>query len=604
MKINDNIKKDKAIVYVSKKGEQLAHIIKKEIGGDIESFAGEDADGVALKCLENYSAIIFIGALGICVRWLAPFIKNKYSDPAVICIDSTGKYVIPLLSGHLGGSNELALEIAPIIGAEAIITTQSDNSGMWALDLLGKKFDWQTFTNRDSLNKIIACYVNGGKTALLLDIRSSATEYLETHKSSNVDVFYNFKDIETEKYELIIAVSPYLYSAPILILTYVPKVLHLGIGCRKDAIANGTVEYIYEYLTNNGINPAALASVSTIDIKEHETLVKSVAERVGKLNIYTANQLIGIEVANPSNKVMEVCGVYGVAETCALKSASSTTIKNLIVQKQRSNNNKFTFAIAIEDKYLNNRAKGRVEIVGAGPGDPELISIRGKRMIEKADLVLYAGSLVPKELTYYAKKGAIVRSSASMDLNEQFTLMKEFTDKGLFVVRLHTGDPCIYGAIAEQMAFFDKHKIDYHITPGISSFLAAAAELKSQFTIPEEVQTIILTRGEGRTLMPEKEKLSLLAQSQSTMCIFLSASIAEEIEKELLAHYPPNTPVAACYHLTWKDQKIFRGELKDLSKIIKTNNLSLTTMIVVGKAIDNRQGLSRLYAPEFKHLFR
>ena len=191
-----------------------------------------------------------------------------------------------------------------------------------------------------------------------------------------------------------------------------------------------------------------------------------------------------------------------------------------------------------------------------------------------------------------------------MDLEEQFEIMKKFYDKGKLIVRLHTGDPCIYGAIQEQMAFFDKYNMSYHITPGISSFLAAAAALESQFTIPEKVQTIILTRGEGRTPMPEKEKLHLLARSQSTMCIFLSASVVDQVQQELMEHYPPETPVAACYKLTWKDEKIYRGELKDLAKIVKENELTLTTMIVVGEAIGNRQGLSKLYSHQFKHLFR
>ncbi|MBQ4036264.1 MAG: precorrin-4 C(11)-methyltransferase, partial [Paludibacteraceae bacterium] len=170
---------------------------------------------------------------------------------------------------------------------------------------------------------------------------------------------------------------------------------------------------------------------------------------------------------------------------------------------------------------------------------------------------------------------------------------------------LHTGDPCIYGAIQEQMAFFDKYHMDYHITPGISSFQAAAAELRSQFTIPERCQTIILTRGEGRTPMPEKEKLQLLAQHQSTICIFLSAGIAEQVQTELLeGGYPPETPVAACYKLTWKEQRIYRGQLKDLAHLLTSNNLKLTTMIVVGEAIDNREGLSKLYDKHFAHLYR
>ncbi len=245
-----------------------------------------------------------------------------------------------------------------------------------------------------------------------------------------------------------------------------------------------------------------------------------------------------------------------------------------------------------------------IEIVGAGPGDPDLVSVRGRKMLERADLILYAGSLVPKALTDCHKPGAVVRSSADMNLEEQCALMKEHYDKGHFIVRLHTGDPCIFGAIQEQMAFFDCEGMSYHITPGISSFLAAAAELQSQFTIPERTQTIILTRGEGRTPMPEREQLHLLARSQSTMCIFLSAVIVDDVQRELLMEYPEDTPVAACYHLTWPDQRIYRGQLKDLAKIVHDNKLTLTTMLVVGEAIDNRQGLSELYNKHFTHLFR
>ena len=320
-----------------------------------------------------------------------------------------------------------------------------------------------------------------------------------------------------------------------------------------------------------------------------------------KMQIYKPEELKDIEVPNPSGKVFEVTGTYSVSEATALKSAGNT---KLLLEKQKGQvtpGNDFTFAVALDREA---ERSGFIEIVGAGPGDPELISVRGKRLLEKADLILYAGSLVPIELTYYAKPGATVRSSASMTLEEQFALMKEFYDRGLFIVRLHTGDPCIYGAIQEQMAFFDRYGMRYRITPGISSFLAAAAALRSQFTIPEKVQSIILTRGEGRTPMPEKEKLHLLARSQSTMCIFLSASIAEEVQRELLECYPPETPVAACYHLTWKDEKIFRGELRNLAAIMKENNLTLTTMIVVGEAIGNREGLSKLYSNHFTHLFR
>lgn len=191
-----------------------------------------------------------------------------------------------------------------------------------------------------------------------------------------------------------------------------------------------------------------------------------------------------------------------------------------------------------------------------------------------------------------------------MNLEEQIALMKEFTDRHQLVVRLHTGDPCIYGAIGEQMAEMDRLGMHYHITPGISSFQAAAAALKSEFTIPEKVQTIILTRGGGRTPVPEKEQLHKLAASQSTMCIYLSVGIADQVQKELLTHYPPTTPVALCYKLTWREEKIFYTTLEHLADTVKENKLRLTTMIVVGEAVGNRKGLSRLYADEFKHGFR
>ena len=554
----------------------------------------------------TFRKILFVGALGICVRSIAPYIKDKHTDPAVVCTDSKGLKVISVLSGHIGGANTLAAEVAATLGGEAVITTHSDNAGLWALDTLGKRFGWETYTNTAGLNGPIATYVNGGRVALVLDVRCRGGQWMEKSKSNNVDVYYSFSDLPKHRdgarydYDLIIAVTYKLYTSEIPMITYVPKVLHLGMGCKRGAEVGDICSILRGEIMERGYNPAAIASVSTVDLKKDEPLLHKVAKEFlgenGELQVHSAEEIKDIPVPNPSSKAMEAAGTPSVAEASAIMLSGRG---ELLVQKQRMGN--FTFAVALDSTA---RRGGHIEIVGAGPGDPELVSVKGKRMLEEADLILYAGSLVPKELTYYAKEGAVVRSSASMDLEEQFALMKEFYDKGLFVVRLHTGDPCIYGAIQEQMAYFDKYNMSYHITPGISSFLAAAAELQSQFTIPEEVQTIILTRGEGRTAMPDREKLHMLAQHRSTMCIFLSATVVDQVQEELLVHYPPTTPVAACYKLTWKDQKIFRGELKDLSKIVKENNLTLTTMIVVGDAIGNREGLSRLYAHEFKHIFR
>lgn len=549
------------------------------------------------------SSLVFIGAMGICVRSIAPFAEDKHTDPAVVCIDSTGKYVIPVLSGHIGGANDLSKELANLLGAEAIITTQSDNANLWALDTLGKKYDW-TLIVKDS-NAAISTFVNGKPTALLLDIRDKGTDYLERTVPSHVSIFYSFEAIPQQDYELLMIVSPQQYDTSIPTITYIPKVLHLGMGCRKDMQGDPTVvyEHIKDVLRDKRLYPEALADVNTIDLKKCEPVLTLLAYGVMEcpFHTYTSEELKDIPVPNPSEKVLEVTESPSVSEASAIYAAHGGP---LLVEKQKADlgkGNEYTFAVALDRTACR---KGHIEIVGAGPGDPDLISIRGRQMLEKADLILYAGSLVPKELTLCAKAGATVRSSADMNLEEQFALMKEFYDKGLFVVRLHTGDPCIYGAIQEQMNYFDQYGMDYHITPGISSFQAAAAALYSQFTIPEKVQTIILTRGEGRTPMPEKEQLHKLAQSQSTMCIFLSAGVVEKVQEELLRHYAPTTPVAACYKLTWKDERIYRGQLKDLAKIVKENHLTLTTLLVVGDAIDNRKGLSRLYADEFKHLFR
>ena len=549
------------------------------------------------------SSLVFIGAMGICVRSIAPFAEDKHTDPAVVCIDSTGKYVIPVLSGHIGGANDLSKELANLLGAEAIITTQSDNTNLWPLDTLGKKYDW-TLIAKDS-NAAISTFVNGKPTALLLDIRDKGTDYLERTVPSHVSIFYSFEAIPQQDYELLMIVSPKQYDTSIHTITYIPKVLHLGMGCRKDMQGDPTVvyEHIKDVLRDKRLYSEALADVNTIDLKKCEPVLTLLAYGVMEcpFHTYTSEELKDIPVPNPSEKVLEVTESPSVSEASAIYAAHGGP---LLVEKQKADlgkGNEYTFAVALDRTACR---EGHIEIVGAGPGDPDLISIRGRQMLEKADLILYAGSLVPKELTLCAKAGATVRSSADMNLEEQFALMKEFYDKGLFVVRLHTGDPCIYGAIQEQMNYFDQYGMDYHITPGISSFQAPAAVVYSQFTIPEKVQTIILTRGEGRTPMPEKEQLHKLAQSQSTMCIFLSAGVVEKVQEELSRHYAPTTPVAACYKLTWKDERIYRGQLKDLAKIVKENHLTLTTLLVVGDAIDNRKGLSRLYADEFKHLFR
>ena len=583
-----------AIIQISEAGSEIAATLKRELSAD---FIQRTDVGKQWKA---YDAFVFIGAMGICVRTIAPYIDDKHTDPAVVCIDSFGLNVISVLSGHIGGANDLTRHIAAHLGAHEVITTQSDNAGLWPLDTLDKQFNWN-MAGLDDINACISAFVNREPTALLMDIRDAGTDFLERTLPDHVTIVNSIEEVTPQRFRLLIQVTPYIIDTPpgVLDVCYVPKVGVLGFGLASHpANYEHILEEIDEAIADNDIMPC-YKRFCTIDLKQNEEFcAKLQKETNSEVVYYTAEELAKIEVPNPSPTVEKHVGTPSVCEAAAILGSNHG---KLILPKIKGKN--WTAALAIDHKYLREQ-KGHIEIVGAGPGDPDLVSVRGRKMLERADLILYAGSLVPKALTECHKPGAVVRSSADMALEEQCELMKKFYDEGKFIVRLHTGDPCIFGAIQEQMAFFDANHMEYHITPGISSFLAAAAELQSQFTIPERCQTIILTRGEGRTPMPEKEQLHLLAKSQSTMCIFLSASIVDDVQRELLQEYPEDTPVAACYHLTWPDQKIYRGVLKDLAQIVHDNHLTLTTMLVVGEAIDNRQGLSELYSKNFTHLFR
>jgi len=594
-----------AVIQISEAGKDIALALQREYHAKIIQRADVG------KQWKKFDAFVFIGAMGICVRTIAPYVQDKHEDPAVVCVDSMGLNAISVLSGHIGGANDLAREVAALIGAREVITTQSDNAGLWALDTFAERFHW-AIASDDDMNDCIYAFVNKKPTALLMEICDEGTDYLEKTLPPHVTIVKSLEEVDPKKFSLVIIVSPYNLCAPygVLELHFVPMIAALGFGLASHPDDYEDIyDQIDEAMSQIGVLPC-YKRYCTIDVKEDEEFCAMLVDDLDEeLVFYTAEQLAKVEVPNPSKTVEKHVGTPSVCEAAAILGSNNG---KLIVPKVKGRN--WTAALAIDYKYLRADAPlsqggdgggaGHIEIVGAGPGDPDLVSVRGRKMLERADLILYAGSLVPKALTECHKPGAMVRSSADMALEEQCALMKQFYDQGKYIVRLHTGDPCIFGAIQEQMAFFDANHMDYHITPGISSFLAAAAELQSQFTIPERCQTIILTRGEGRTPMPEKEQLHLLAKSQSTMCIFLSAAIVDDVQRELLQEYPEDTPVAACYHLTWPDQKIYRGQLKDLAKIVHDNHLTLTTMLVVGDAIDNRQGLSELYSKHFTHLFR
>lgn len=249
----------------------------------------------------------------------------------------------------------------------------------------------------------------------------------------------------------------------------------------------------------------------------------------------------------------------------------------------------------------------KVFFIGAGPGDPKLITLKAKEILEKADIVIYAGSLVKPEILEYAKESAKLIDSKVLNLKEINQIYEKTKKESLTVARVHSGDTSIYSAVAEQMNFLDEKGIDYEVIPGVSSFQAAAAALRVELTLPEISQTVILTRLPGRTPVPQSESLQELAKLKATMCIFLSVGKIDEVVSELLNGYEKDTCAAVIYKISQKDEKIIRGNLSNIAEKVKNANIDRTALIMVGKALSRKKTefkSSKLYDENFSHSFR
>lgn len=245
-----------------------------------------------------------------------------------------------------------------------------------------------------------------------------------------------------------------------------------------------------------------------------------------------------------------------------------------------------------------------VYFIGAGPGDVDLITVKGRDTLAKADVVIYAGSLVSSEHLKFCKENVEVHNSAKMTLEEVIEVMKNAKAENKMVVRLHTGDPSIYGAIKEQMDELDKFNIQYEVIPGVSSFTAAAAAIKKEFTLPSVTQTVILTRVEGRTPVPETEDLEKLAEIGASMAIFLSISMIDKVVDKLRKGYKRNVPIAVVEKATYEDERVIIGTLDDIADKVKEAGIKKCTQILVGDFIDCEYEKSLLYDKSFTHMYR
>ena len=294
-----------AIILVSESSLPLARTIARSLSGDeMPGQAGHDECTIYTKnelggCTaigpygpflkahwQDFDAVIFIGALGICVRSIAPALQNKYRDPAVVCIDSTGKFVVPVVSGHVGGANDLARRLAAILGAQAIVTTQSDNEGLWPIDTLDRCMGWPLETSRSQLNRAVFAFVEKKPTALLLEMRDAGTDYLERTCPPHVKVFYRREEMDLSGYALLIAVTPRQSPAVpegVAVLAFHPKVLHLGIGCRRQCNPDGIPGHIESAVRFAGFSPQSIAGIGTIELKKEEPRVEFFETFAGKM---------------------------------------------------------------------------------------------------------------------------------------------------------------------------------------------------------------------------------------------------------------------------------------------------------------------------------
>lgn len=247
-----------------------------------------------------------------------------------------------------------------------------------------------------------------------------------------------------------------------------------------------------------------------------------------------------------------------------------------------------------------------IHFVGAGSGAPDLITLRGKTFLEQADVIIYAGSLVNPQLLDYAKKGCQIYNSAKMTLEEVLDVMFAAEEEKKMTVRLHTGDPCLYGAIREQMDVLDEKGIKYDYTPGVSSFCGAASALNLEYTLPDVSQTVIITRMAGRTPVPEKEEIAKLASHRATMVVFLSTGLLEKLSERLIAGgYTADTPAAIVYKATWEDERAFVCTVGTLAETAKKNNITKTALMIIGDVVTHSHyNRSELYNPAFTTEFR
>jgi precorrin-4 C11-methyltransferase len=612
-----------ALVAVTRRGAERARLLRRRLrAGEVHRparygpaehpwevvFDGPLAERVPRLFAECEQLVFFLAA-GAVTRLVAPCLSSKETDPGVLAVDEAGRFVIPLLSGHQGGANAFARTVAGCLGATPVITTASDVIGGLSLDVLEEEQGWVA-EPRERLKDAALALVNGAPVAIVQEVGQPGGWLDERDLPANVTFVRDVTDLPSREYESVVWITDRLPpDSPFTARTlwFRPRSLVLGVGCERGLPAEALEDGLNHFLAENGFARAAVGTLASADVKADEEAIGEIARRHGWQTVfYPADELARVaEAPNPSEVVARCVGTPGVAEPAALLASGAA---RLLVEKQIVTSSlapqRMTFALARSAAFEGPAQQGSVLFVGAGPGDPDLVTLKAKRALARADVVVYAGSLVPEEVLRHAPATAALHNSAPLTLEEVMAILVPAARGGKRVVRLHSGDTSLYSAIQEQMTRLDEAGIAYEVIPGVSAFQAAAAALKAEFTLPEAVQTVILTRAEGETPMPPRESLAELARHRATLCVFLSARLAERVQEQLLTAYPADTPAAILYRVSWPDEKIVLTELGRLAEEVKRHKLSRTTLIVVGEAVGRRRNRSRLYDAKHGHIFR
>jgi precorrin-4 C11-methyltransferase len=625
-----------ALVAVTRRGAERARLLRRRLrAGEVHRparygpaehpweivFDGPLAERVPRLFAECEQLVFFLAA-GAVTRLVAPCLASKETDPGVLAVDEAGRFVIPLLSGHQGGANAFARTVAGCLGATPVITTASDVIGGLSLDVLEEEQGWVA-EPRERLKGAALALINGAPVAIVQEVGQPGGWLAERDLPANVTFVRDVADLPSQNYESVVWVTDRLRGTDFQsiqseggrienpshgpILWFRPRSLVLGVGCERGLTVEALEDGLTRFLAEHGFARAAVGTVASADVKADEDAIGEIARRHGWQTVfYPAEELARVaEAPNPSEVVARCVGTPGVAEPAALLASGAA---RLLVEKRVVASplapQRMTFALARSAVFEGPSGQGTVLFVGAGPGDPDLVTLKAKRALGRADVVVYAGSLVPEEVLRHAPATAALHNSAPLTLEEVMAILVPAARAGKRVVRLHSGDTSLYSAIQEQMTRLDEAGIAYEVIPGVSAFQAAAAALKAEFTLPEVVQTVILTRAEGETPIPADQSLAELARHRATLCIFLSARLAERVQEQLLTAYPADTPAAILYRVSWPDEKIVLTELGRLAEEVKRHKLSRTTLIVVGEAVGRRRNRSRLYDAKHGHIFR